>query len=130
MLSINERTRELGMLRAIGTSRRQVRRMIRYEAVITALIGAVLGPGARHRPRGLRRPAARDDGFVLSLPGRPAARHPAVLAALAGVLAAIAARPPGVAAGRARGARLRVGGRGRGRAVHAPEDRASVAVAR
>src|SRR5204863_5318216 len=42
-LSIHERTRELGMLRAIGTSRRQVRRIVRYESVITALIGAVLG---------------------------------------------------------------------------------------
>jgi putative ABC transport system permease protein len=31
------------MLRAIGTSRRQVRRMIRYEAIITALIGGILG---------------------------------------------------------------------------------------
>src|SRR5262249_26941047 len=44
-LSIYERTRELGMLRAVGMSRRQVRRMIRYESVITALIGAVLGTG-------------------------------------------------------------------------------------
>ncbi len=43
VLSVTERTRELGMLRAIGTSRRQVRRMIRYEAVITAQIGGVLG---------------------------------------------------------------------------------------
>ena len=43
VLSISERVRELGLLRAIGMSRRQVRRMIRYEAVITALIGAVLG---------------------------------------------------------------------------------------
>lgn len=43
VLSITERTRELGMLRAIGTSRRQVKRMIRLEAVITALIGGVLG---------------------------------------------------------------------------------------
>ena len=42
-LSIHERTRELGMLRAIGTSRRQIRRTVRYEAAITALIGAVLG---------------------------------------------------------------------------------------
>jgi putative ABC transport system permease protein len=38
-----ERTREIGMLRAIGMTRRQVRRMIRYESVITALIGAVIG---------------------------------------------------------------------------------------
>ncbi|MDX6714396.1 MAG: putative transport system permease protein, partial [Baekduia sp.] len=43
VLSISERTRELGLLRAIGMSRRQVRRMIRYEAIITAQIGAVIG---------------------------------------------------------------------------------------
>jgi len=43
VLSIYERTRELGMLRAIGTSRRQIREMIRYESVITALVGGVLG---------------------------------------------------------------------------------------
>ena len=43
VLTVFERTRELGMLRAIGMTRRQVRRMIRHESVITALIGAVLG---------------------------------------------------------------------------------------
>jgi putative ABC transport system permease protein len=43
VLSVFERTREIGMLRAIGTSRRQIRRMIRHESVITALIGSVLG---------------------------------------------------------------------------------------
>jgi putative ABC transport system permease protein len=43
VLSISERTRELGMLRAIGTSRKQVKRVVRWEAVITSLIGAVLG---------------------------------------------------------------------------------------
>jgi putative ABC transport system permease protein len=43
VLTVFERTRELGMLRAIGMTRRQVRRMIRYESVITALIGALLG---------------------------------------------------------------------------------------
>ena len=43
VLTVFERTRELGMLRAIGMTRLQVRRMIRYESVITALIGAVLG---------------------------------------------------------------------------------------
>jgi putative ABC transport system permease protein len=42
-LSVHERTRELGLLRAVGMSRRDVRRMIRYEAVITAAFGAVLG---------------------------------------------------------------------------------------
>ncbi len=42
-LSIFERKRELGLLRAVGMTRRQVRRMIRWEAVITALYGALLG---------------------------------------------------------------------------------------
>jgi putative ABC transport system permease protein len=43
VLTVFERTRELGMLRAIGMTRRQVRRMIRHESVITSLIGGVLG---------------------------------------------------------------------------------------
>jgi putative ABC transport system permease protein len=43
VLSVYERTREIGMLRAIGMTRRQIRRMIRQESVITALIGAALG---------------------------------------------------------------------------------------
>ena len=42
-LAVFERTRELGMLRAVGMTRRQARRMIRHESVITALIGAALG---------------------------------------------------------------------------------------
>ena len=45
VLSVFERTRELGMLRAIGMTRRQVRRMIRHESIVTALIGAALGIG-------------------------------------------------------------------------------------
>jgi putative ABC transport system permease protein len=43
VLTVFERTRELGMLRAIGMTRRQVRRMIRHESVITAAIGGILG---------------------------------------------------------------------------------------
>jgi putative ABC transport system permease protein len=43
VLAVFERTRELGMLRAVGMNRRQVRRMIRHESIITALIGAALG---------------------------------------------------------------------------------------
>jgi putative ABC transport system permease protein len=43
VLTVFERTRELGMLRTIGMTRRQARRMIRHESVITALIGAALG---------------------------------------------------------------------------------------
>ncbi len=43
VLTVFERTREIGMLRAIGMTRRQVRRMIRHESVITALIGGAIG---------------------------------------------------------------------------------------
>jgi putative ABC transport system permease protein len=43
ILSVFERTRELGMLRAVGMTRHQVSRMVRQESVITALIGAALG---------------------------------------------------------------------------------------
>jgi putative ABC transport system permease protein len=43
VLTVFERTRELGMMRAIGMTRRQTRRMIRHESVITALIGGALG---------------------------------------------------------------------------------------
>ena len=43
VLTVFERTREIGMLRAIGMTRRQVRRMIRHESVITSLIGATIG---------------------------------------------------------------------------------------
>ncbi|MGW4542579.1 ABC transporter permease [Streptomyces chartreusis] len=44
-LSVVERTREIGLLRAIGLSRRQLRRMIRMESVVIALFGALLGLG-------------------------------------------------------------------------------------
>ncbi len=43
VLSVFERTRELGMLRAVGMTRRQARQMVRHESVITALIGAATG---------------------------------------------------------------------------------------
>jgi putative ABC transport system permease protein len=42
-LSVYERTREIGLLRAVGMSRRQVRRMVRGESVVITLIGCVLG---------------------------------------------------------------------------------------
>jgi putative ABC transport system permease protein len=42
-LSIIERTRELGLMRAVGMTRRQVRSLIRWESVIIALLGAILG---------------------------------------------------------------------------------------
>ena len=67
-LSIHERTRELGMLRAIGMSRRQVRTMIRYEAVITALIGAILGMALGLVFAALIAQPLKDEGFTLSYP--------------------------------------------------------------
>ncbi|SBW23140.1 hypothetical protein FDG2_3627 [Candidatus Protofrankia californiensis] len=42
-LSVIERTREIGLLRAVGMNRRQLRRMVRLEAVVIAVFGAVLG---------------------------------------------------------------------------------------
>jgi len=87
-LSIYERTRELGLLRAVGMSRRQVRRVVRYEAVITALIGALLGVvlGVLFAVL-VSRPLA-DEGFALSIPLDTLALL-LVLAAIAGVLAGI-----------------------------------------
>ena len=45
VLSVLERTRELGMLRAVGAGRRQVRRMVRWEAVLVSMLGALAGIG-------------------------------------------------------------------------------------
>jgi putative ABC transport system permease protein len=105
VLSIYERTRELGMLRAIGTSRRQVRQMIRYEAVITALIGGVLGIALGVVLAViLAATALSGTGFVLVIPpvtmvvlfvlagfaGLAAAAWPARRAAKVDILAAIA----------------------------------------
>ena len=43
MLSVFERTREIGLLRAVGMRRRQIRSMVRAEAVIISLFGAIIG---------------------------------------------------------------------------------------
>jgi len=88
-LSIHERTRELGMLRAIGMSRRQVRTLIRYEAVITALIGAILGMVLGIIFAVLIAQPLKDEGFTLSFPiGQLIGLL--VFAAILGVIAAIA----------------------------------------
>jgi putative ABC transport system permease protein len=87
-LSIHERTRELGMLRAVGMSRRQVRTMVRYESVITALIGAILGTILGVIFASLLAVPLADEGFELSFPIGTLLLL-LVLAALAGVLAAI-----------------------------------------
>ena len=88
-LSIHERTRELGMLRAIGMSRRQVRTMIRYEAVITALIGAILGMILGVIFAALIAQPLKDEGFTLSYPIGSLVGL-LVFAAVLGVVAAIA----------------------------------------
>jgi putative ABC transport system permease protein len=87
-LSIHERTRELGMLRAVGMSRRQVRRLVRYESVITALIGAILGTILGVIFASLVSVPLGDEGFELSYPIVTLILL-LVAAALAGVLAAI-----------------------------------------
>ena len=64
VLTVFERTREIGMMRAVGMSRHQVRRMVRQESVITALIGAGLG-----LPVGLLVAAAMAGALGLRLAG-------------------------------------------------------------
>jgi len=88
ILSVYERTRELGMLRAIGMTRRQARRMVRHESVITALIGAGLGLPlgvllAAIATKGL---SSQGIGFHLSIAPLVAFT---LVAVVAGVLAAI-----------------------------------------
>jgi putative ABC transport system permease protein len=86
VLTVFERTRELGMLRAIGMTRRQVRRMIRYESVITALIGGALGIVLGIVLGALL--VARVEFIAFSLPIGQIAIF-AVLAIVVGILAAI-----------------------------------------
>jgi putative ABC transport system permease protein len=86
VLSITERTRELGLLRAVGMSRRQVRRVIRYEAVITAMIGGIVGLGVGVVLAVLITQAI--DGFKLAIPvGQLIVVL--ILAGIAGVVAAV-----------------------------------------
>jgi putative ABC transport system permease protein len=87
-LSVLERTRELGMLRAIGMSRRQVRRMIRHESVVTALIGAVLGIGVGLFLAGLATTALSNEGLRFAVPVGSLVVF-TLVAAIAGVLAAM-----------------------------------------
>jgi putative ABC transport system permease protein len=88
VLSVFERTREIGMLRAVGMTRRQVRRMIRYEGIVTALIGGALGIVVGVFLAVLTTQALSDQGIVLTIPWSTIGIF--VLATiLAGMLAAI-----------------------------------------
>jgi putative ABC transport system permease protein len=68
VLTVFERTREIGMLRAIGMTRRQVRRMIRYESIVTSLIGGVLGIIVGIFLGLLIIEALKDEGLIYAVP--------------------------------------------------------------
>ena len=86
VLTVLERTREIGMMRAVGMTRRQVRRMVRHESIITALIGAGLGLPLGVAVAGAMA-AALDTPFVLPVQTLVVVT---IVAIIAGVLAAIA----------------------------------------
>jgi putative ABC transport system permease protein len=87
-LSVFERTREIGMMRAIGMTRPQLRRVVRYEALITAVIGGLLGIGIGVLFGWMVTKGLEDQGVVFSPPYLQLAVS-LVVAGLAGILAAI-----------------------------------------
>jgi putative ABC transport system permease protein len=88
VLSVFERTRETGMLRAVGMSRRRVRRMIRQESIVIALIGAALGTAVGIFLAALTSTALSKYGLVFALPYKSLIAF-VIVAILAGMLAAI-----------------------------------------
>jgi len=87
-LSVFERTREIGMLRAVGTTRRQIRRMVRYESVITAVIGGILGAVLGVVVAWIVTIGLSDQGIVFSVPVIQVIVA-VVVAAFTGILSAI-----------------------------------------
>ena len=88
VLSTFERTRELGMLRAVGMTRRQLRRMVRHESIITAILGAALGMAAGMGIAALAVAKWGDTGLAFGLPVGALVAF-TLVAVLAGVLAAV-----------------------------------------
>jgi putative ABC transport system permease protein len=89
VLSVFERTRELGLLRAVGMTRAQVRAMVRWESVVISLIGALAGAALGIGLGLALSQALADEGIKsISIPGLQVTLY-VVLAAVAGVLAAI-----------------------------------------
>ncbi|MGI8983384.1 MAG: ABC transporter permease [Acidimicrobiales bacterium] len=88
-LSIFERTRELGLLRAVGMSRRQVRSMIRGESVIIAVMGALLGLGVGVLFGYAVVLALADEGIATVVVPASQLFTYVVLAGIAGVVAAV-----------------------------------------
>jgi putative ABC transport system permease protein len=88
ILSVFERTRELGMLRAVGMTRRQTRRMIRHESVITALIGAAIGIPFGVGLAAIITTRLSDQGFGFAVPWSQLVIF-AIIAVIAGILAAV-----------------------------------------
>ena len=88
VLSTFERTRELGMLRAVGMTRRQVRRMIRHESIITALLGAAMGIAAGLGIAAVLASVFADEGLTFAVPVGSLVAF-SLVAIVAGVLAAI-----------------------------------------
>jgi len=88
-LSVMERTREVGLLRAVGMSRRQLRTTVRLESVAIAVLGAVLGIALGLVFGVALQQAVADEGLdILAVPGGRLAVF-VVLAAVVGVLAAV-----------------------------------------
>ncbi|MGE3620452.1 MAG: ABC transporter permease [Acidimicrobiia bacterium] len=89
-LSVHERTRELGLLRAVGQSRGQLRAMVRWESVIVAAFGSVGGIGlGLFLSWGLVRTLQAAEGFGTYAVPFAALADVAVVGALAGVLAGL-----------------------------------------
>ena len=88
VLSVYERTREIGMLRAVGASRRQMRRIVRYESVITSVIGGLMGTAVGVVFAYAVTTRYAEQGFTFSVPFGQLGLF-LVVAVVVGVLAAV-----------------------------------------